>query len=75
MFWSKKVKLEIRGMSCGHCEATVEEGLSTLTEVAKVKADHQLDQVTIRYKGECPSIEAVRSKVNELGFEAANSWA
>ena len=72
--FGKKVQLTVTGMSCGHCEKTVEQGLGTLDQVSGVKADSQKDLVTLKYKGECPSIEDVRAKVADLGYEAANSW-
>ena len=73
-FGSKKVEVEVKGMSCGHCEKTVEEGLGQLSGVSGVKADHASDRVTIKYKGECPTVEDVKTKMADLGYEVANSW-
>lgn len=72
--FGKKAKLQVTGMSCGHCEQTVEKGLADLAGVAKVKANHGKDLVTISYKGERPSIDEVKAKVEDLGYEAASSW-
>jgi copper chaperone CopZ len=74
MFGTKKTKIEVTGMSCGHCEKTVEDGVNSVDGVRKVKADHAKNVVTISYRGDCPSIDEVKAKVEDLGFEAANSW-
>ena len=71
---SKKARLEVKGMSCSHCEATVEKGLAGLAGVMKVKADHAADVVTVHYKEDLPSLEEVKAKVAELGYEAGNAW-
>ena len=72
--FDKKAALKVTGMSCGHCEKTVEEGLVGIDGVRKVKADHEKDVVTVRYKGECPSIDEIKAKIEDLGYEAASSW-
>lgn len=74
LFGKKKVEtLAVNGMSCGHCEQTVENGLQGLPGVDKVKADHEGNKVEIFYKGEKPDLEAVRKKIVELGYEVAGS--
>ncbi len=72
--FGKKAKLKVTGMSCGHCEKSVEEGLAEVAGVAKVSADHTKDLVTVRYKGECPNVQNVKTKVVKLGFEAGDGW-
>ena len=74
MFWPKKVLLGVKGMSCGHCEKTVEDGLSEIEGVSGVKANHERDQVTVRYRGECPSVDDIREKVADLGYVAEGGW-
>lgn len=72
--FSKNAKLQVSGMSCAHCEKTVEEGLTELDAVSKVKADHEKEVVTVYYKGERPSIEEVKGKVENMGYEVASNW-
>ena len=66
----KKVSLVVRGVSCAHCEGTVEKGLVELPRVDKVKASHSKNLVEVYYKEGRPDLEAVRRKVAELGYEA-----
>ncbi len=75
MFFSNKKKetLAVQGMSCTHCEQTVEKGLQDLPGVKKVKADHTQNQVEISYRGEPPDMESVRKKIVDLGYEIAAS--
>ena len=74
MFGNKNATIEVKGMSCGHCEKTVEEGVAGIDGVRKVKADHERNVVTVSYKGECPSIDEIKAKVEGLGYEAASTW-
>lgn len=65
---SQKETLAVEGMSCTHCERTVESGLKDIAGVAKVRADHSKGQVEISYRGQAPDWDAVRQKIAELGY-------
>jgi copper chaperone len=69
MLFGKKETLEVRGMSCSHCEQTIIDGLAGVSGVDKVKANHKRDSVTIYHKDSPPDMEQIRKKVIELGFE------
>ena len=71
--FGKKVKLAVTGMSCEHCEHTVEKNLAEVESVTKVKADHEKNVVTVHYKGERPSIDEVTLRVKNLGYQAAEA--
>ena len=56
---------------CAHCSKRVEDGLSSLDEVSKVKVDLGRKEATIVCKSdvEIKDIEQkVKDKINELGF-------
>ncbi len=72
--FGKKAKLAVTGMSCGHCEQTVEKNLSEIERVTKVKADHGKGVVTVHYKGERPSFDELILRVKNLGYEAGETW-
>ena len=72
--FGKKVKLAVTGMSCEHCEHTVEKNLAEIERVTKVKADHEKNVVTVHYKGERPSFDEVTLRVKNLGYEAGETW-
>ncbi len=72
--FGKKANLTVTGMSCGHCEQTVEKNLSEIESVTKVKADHEKNVVSLHYKGEQPSLTEVILRVKNLGYEAGETW-
>jgi len=65
---SQKETLAVEGMSCAHCERTVETGLKEVAGVAKVRADHKKGRVEVSYKGQAPDWGAVRQKIADLGY-------
>jgi copper chaperone len=71
MLFGKKEVLAVKGMSCGHCEQAVEQGLAGLAGITKVKADHGKGQVTVYYKGDPPVKEDLARTITELGYEVA----
>ncbi len=71
MFFSKKKKetLTVTGMTCSHCEQSVEKGIKQIAGVDSVKAHANANTVDIFYKGEIPDLVVVKNKIVELGFE------
>jgi copper chaperone CopZ len=56
-------------MSCGHCEAAVEEEVSAVSGVASVDVDLATKLVVVR--GEGLNDDAIRAAIDEAGYEAA----
>jgi copper chaperone CopZ len=71
-FGTKKKMLVVEGMTCHHCEMTVEKALSELPGVKSVKADHSTKSVEIQYKDEI-DMEQVREKVEKSGYKFVSS--
>ncbi len=69
LFGKKQEKITVMGMSCAHCEQTVEKGLVGIEGVAKVKADSNANSVVVFYKGNMPNMTIVRQKIVDLGYE------
>ncbi|MBR2675309.1 MAG: heavy metal translocating P-type ATPase [Solobacterium sp.] len=62
--------LPVKGMMCGHCEATVEKALKNLDSVTEAKADHTKKEVKIILSH--PLEEAVLIKaIEDAGYEVA----
>ncbi|MFI7384669.1 heavy-metal-associated domain-containing protein [Streptomyces sp. NPDC049813] len=59
---------EVKGMTCGHCEAAVTEELSGLAGVSSVQAVAASGQVTVVSAAPLDE-EAVRAAVDEAGYE------
>lgn len=62
----KKV-VNIKGMTCEHCQKRVDTALNNLPGL-KATVNHKKDQAILSVKGKWNE-EAVRSAVNEAGYE------
>jgi copper chaperone CopZ len=62
-----KTTVNVQGMMCEHCQATVQEALAALPGVDKVKVDLKGGQATIKSKAE-PDLAAVEAAVVEAGY-------
>ena len=60
--------LTVEGMSCDHCEQTVEEALEGVEGVTEVTADHESDTVTVDGSADPESL--VRA-VEDAGYDAS----
>lgn len=58
--------LTVEGMSCGHCEQTVEEAIATLAGVQGVEADRDAEQVSV--DGDV-STEQLVAAVTDAGYD------
>lgn len=59
--------LPVKGMNCSHCQKSVEQGLSGLSNINNVHVDLGKEQVTVQGSEIDP--ETIVSKINDLGFE------
>lgn len=66
---TKEVKLKIKGMTCAHCELTIEEGLSEIPGVEEVKAKYSKGQVTLKYHEEVVNLEEIINSIRELDYQ------
>ncbi|WP_247729801.1 CopZ family metallochaperone [Halovivax limisalsi] len=60
--------LTVEGMSCGHCEQTVEEALEGVAGVNGVTADRESDQATV--EGDADPDDLVAA-VEDAGYDAS----
>jgi copper chaperone len=59
----------VKGMSCGHCEASVKKEVGALAGVSDV--DVNLRKKIVRVSGEQLNDEAIRGAIDEAGYDAA----
>ena len=59
--------LSVKGMSCGHCEQSVEEALRGVEGVTDVAADNEVNQVTV--EGDADTAALVQA-VEDAGYSA-----
>ncbi len=61
-------KLNVTGMSCGHCQKAVKEALEEVQGVSTVEVDLAAGTATV--EGAAP-LDALVAAVREAGYEAA----
>ncbi|MFH0411886.1 heavy-metal-associated domain-containing protein [Corynebacterium sp. L4756] len=56
----------VEGMTCGHCEMSVQEEIAEIAGVTGVNADHKTGQVTV--EGDNYTREDINAAVTEAGY-------
>lgn len=59
--------ITVEGMSCGHCEQTVEEALQETDGVTDATANHEAQEATVR--GDADAATLVQA-VEDAGYDA-----
>lgn len=62
-------EFDVEGMTCGHCEMSVQEEISEVVGVTSVNADHTTGKVTV--EGDGYSTEDIEAAVKEAGYTLA----
>ncbi|HMK33585.1 MAG TPA: heavy metal translocating P-type ATPase [Desulfomonilaceae bacterium] len=68
-----KVTIHIRGMSCAACVRRVETGIKSLEGVSSASVNFAAEKASVEYDPELVSHDAIKSKVEELGYEVPES--
>ncbi len=59
---------KVKGMSCGHCKAAVEEELGKLSGVESSNADFEKGIVEVRYDEDRVTTEDLEGAIQEAGY-------
>lgn len=59
--------LTVEGMSCDHCERTVEQALRAVSGVTDVTVDHETDRASVEGDAE---VAALVAAVEDAGYTA-----
>ncbi|MGM9904063.1 copper chaperone CopZ [Enterococcus sp. 10A9_DIV0425] len=65
-----KQQLSIKGMSCQHCVARVEESVKALDGVKKIKVQLKKATGTVKYDESLVNPEKISQTINDLGYQA-----
>lgn len=60
--------ITVEGMSCEHCEQTIEEALQGISGVSDARADHDSERATIEG---APDSDAIVRAVEDAGYDAS----
>lgn len=63
--------LKVEGMSCGHCELSVQEELEELDGVKSAKADHETGNVEVVYEEGRVTDGQFEEAVEQAGYTVA----
>ncbi len=67
---NKTMKITVKGMMCGHCEAHVKQALEAVKGITGAKADHEQNLVTIETSREVEESK-IKAAVEAAGYEYA----
>lgn len=62
--------IKIKGMSCGHCVASVTKALSNLDGISNVEVSLEKGEATFNLDKEVP-MSVIKAAIVKIGFEAA----
>lgn len=60
--------ITVEGMTCEHCEQTVEEALEDVEGVTSATADHETESATIEGNAD---VDTLVSTVTDAGYDAS----
>lgn len=66
-----KAILDVRGMSCQHCEHSVKTSLGSLAGVKDVQVELKTGKVEVEYDNTQIDLKEIRNTIEEQGFEVA----
>src|SRR5690625_1773052 len=64
-----KSTLQVRGMTCTNCAASVEKGINKLPGVNEATVNFALEQLTVQYDPAEISLADLKKEVNKIGYD------
>ncbi|SES29192.1 copper chaperone CopZ [Salisediminibacterium halotolerans] len=61
--------IEVQGMTCKHCKASVEGALSGLDGVNKAEVNLDKNQVTVDFDDDKVTVQKMKDEIEDIGFE------
>ncbi|QDP39876.1 heavy metal translocating P-type ATPase [Radiobacillus deserti] len=71
----KDINLQITGMTCAACANRIEKGLNKIDGVETAGVNFALEQANVSYDPEKTNIDALQSKVRDLGYDVVQEKA
>ena len=68
-----KATLHVQGMSCAACVRRVETGLASVDGVSQATVNFATNKATVDYDSSVTSIEDLKEKVSDLGYEVVGT--
>lgn len=61
--------LDVKGMSCSHCEHSVKTSVGSLTGVSDVKVELKTGKVNVEYDPAKVDIKTIEDTIEDQGYE------
>ncbi|MBI4596436.1 MAG: heavy-metal-associated domain-containing protein [Candidatus Tectomicrobia bacterium] len=65
-----KTRIAIQGMTCQHCQMTVQKGLSSLKGVSSVEVHLKENNAEVGYDPDQITVPDLKAKIVALGYKA-----
>jgi len=69
---TRNATLDITGMSCANCSASIEDALSELDGIDDASANYATDEATVEYDATVVSLADIYNKIDDAGYEAVS---
>ena len=66
----EKKSFSVEGMTCGHCQKSVEDGLNSIEGISSTKVNLKKERANIVFDPQAVTLEEVKKKIEELGYKA-----
>lgn len=68
---TRRVVLNVPGISCAHCKAAIEAAVVPLAGVVRATVDVEQKSVVVEYRDGDVELQAVKDAVRQAGYEVA----
>lgn len=65
----EKVKLNVEGMSCGHCVKAIEGSVGEISGVAKVTVALEEGTVEVEYESSEVTLDTIKETIDDQGYD------
>lgn len=67
----KQITLDVKGMTCGHCEKAVNGALTDLDGIDKVEVNLETGKVDVSYDAAKVDHDKMKEAIEEQGYDVA----
>lgn len=64
--------LDVRGMSCSHCEHSVKTSVGSLPGVSSVQVELKTGKVTVEYDPKKVELKVIKETIEDQGYDVIN---
>ena len=65
-----EAKIKIKGMMCGHCQASVTNAIKSVVGVSAANVNLADKEATVTYDPKKTTVDAIKAAIVEAGYEA-----